>query len=47
MPHPYTVLRPRIVIETPLIVLKKSHIVSDDDRPLPEFLVRPSHPGYR
>jgi len=47
MPHPYTVLRPRIVIETPLIVLKKSHIVSDDDRPLPEFLVRSSHPGYR
>ena len=33
MPHPYTVLRPRIGIETPLIVLKKSHIVSDDDPP--------------
>lgn len=47
MPHPYTVLRPRIVIATPLIVLKKSHIVGDDDHPLPEFLVRPSHPGYR
>ena len=41
MPHSQTVLRSRIDVETPLIVLKKSHIVSDDDRPLPEFLVRP------
>lgn len=47
MPHSQTVLRSRIDVETPLIVLKKSYIVSDDDRPLPEFLVRPSHPGYR
>ena len=32
MPHPQTVLRSRIDVETPLIVLKKSYIVSDDDR---------------
>ena len=32
MPHSQTVLRSRIDVETPLIVLKKSYIISDDDR---------------